>query len=486
MNLIAKRKALTPAKDNSLLQNSVDYFQRLDIGTAQIKDASITDAKIVTLDVGKLTAGTISSKSIVLAVSAGTGDTEIRAGIATGDFANTGAANGFILGLDDSDSDKPKFFIGGGSNYMKWDGAALTVTAPVITSIAAGTDPAIQGWTSNLVFSASDADTVAWAIGTVTLTDGTTYSITAGNTGNMAALTYIYLDPVVSATVLQTSTTAANAVGAKKILLATAQNNAAGSATFQVYGGGGGTVIKNANISDCAINKLTAGTISSKAITLAITAGTGDSYIAAGKTDFTNTNAGFILGLDDSDSDKAKFYIGDSTHYLNWTGAALNIYGGTLTVGGGSVIMDATGICVKGTAYGSGVINIQDADAHECGAMWGFDGTSNQVAIIGAKQGLSLTAGAISVGCNTGEIYLRCTDEIIFGPTNNIIRPDDNVTTDCGTASNRWNSVYAQNHIIGGEGDAESIEGNIAYSWIPDTYVFAVYENSGWRAVELT
>ena len=63
------------------------------------------------LSVSKLTAGTITSKSIVLAVSDGTGDVEIRSGIATGDFANAGAANGFIIGLDDSDSNKVKLEI---------------------------------------------------------------------------------------------------------------------------------------------------------------------------------------------------------------------------------------------------------------------------------------------------------------------------------------------------------------------------------------
>lgn len=68
---------------------------------------------------------------------------------------------------------------------------------------------------------------------------------------------------------------------------------------------------------------LIAGSITSKAITLAVAAGTGDSYIATGKTDFTNTQSGFILGIDDSDNDYPKFYIGDSTNYLNWNGTEM-------------------------------------------------------------------------------------------------------------------------------------------------------------------
>jgi len=98
------------------------------------------------------------------------------------------------------------------------------------------------------------------------------------------------------------------------------------AATFNVKGSlatGSGSVI--------SADYLTAGTITSKAITLAVSAGTGDSKIQAGKTDFTNTDSGFILGIDDSDSNKVKFYIGDSTQYLNWTGTAFKLEGVTLT-----------------------------------------------------------------------------------------------------------------------------------------------------------
>ena len=122
----------------------------------------------------------------------------------------------------------------------------ITPTGATLTALAAGSMPSIQGWTSTLVFSATDADTVAWATGAITLTDGTIFSITGANTGNMTVLTYIYLDTAVSVTALQTTTTAATAVGAKKILVAVAQNNAGSEATFQVFGGSGGILVKAA------------------------------------------------------------------------------------------------------------------------------------------------------------------------------------------------------------------------------------------------
>lgn len=53
-----------------------------------------------------------------------------------------------------------------------------------------------------------------------------------------------------------------------------------------------------------------------------------------GKTDFTNTDAGYRLGTDISD-ELVKFYIGNSTNYLNWDGTTLTIAGAiSVTVGG--------------------------------------------------------------------------------------------------------------------------------------------------------
>jgi hypothetical protein len=69
-------------------------------------------------------------------------------------------------------------------------------------------------------------------------------------------------------------------------------------------------IVTNAKINDLAVSKLTAGSITSKAITLAVASGTGDVKIQAGKTDFgQDSTTGFILGIDDSDSDKVKFEL---------------------------------------------------------------------------------------------------------------------------------------------------------------------------------
>jgi hypothetical protein len=62
--------------------------------------------------------------------------------------------------------------------------------------------------------------------------------------------------------------------------------------------------------------------VASGTLTLQINDGAGDTYIASGKTDFGTDTAGFILGLDDSDSNKPKFEIQASERdYLKYNGS---------------------------------------------------------------------------------------------------------------------------------------------------------------------
>ena len=269
-----------------------------DLAWNKLANAVIGNAWIDTVTVSKLTAGTITSQTITLAVAAGTGDTYIAAGKT--DFTNVDS--GFILGLDDSDSDLAKFYIGNTTAYMNWDGADLTVRGGLISEstlidLAIGTEISIQGWQSDLLFYPHDYNTTLWFGGDIRLLDGTVFNISPGSTGNMAALTYIYLDIAISLMALQVTTTPATAVGPGKLLVAVASNNtdATSKATYQVFGGSGGTLvdvdhiaanststnefvsntaqIKNAIITSAKIytltaNKLTAGTIDASVITV--------------------------------------------------------------------------------------------------------------------------------------------------------------------------------------------------------------------------
>jgi hypothetical protein len=99
----------------------------------------------------------------------------------------------------------------------------------------------------------------------LTSADGTVYNISAGNTGNMTAKNYIYLDIAVSTTAYQKTTTASTAVGVGKLLIGVAQNNA-GEATFQIFNGQGA---KNIDASEIVAGSITANEIAASTITAA-------------------------------------------------------------------------------------------------------------------------------------------------------------------------------------------------------------------------
>ena len=121
-----------------------------------------------------------------------------------------------------------------------------------------------RGWSQTCVFSVTDADTVSWAAGVFTSADGTAYNIGAGNTVDMVAKTYIYLDIAVSLVAYQITTIGTTAVGVGKCMVATAQN-AAVEATYMVLQGQGGLNIDAANIVAGSItaNEIAATTITS-------------------------------------------------------------------------------------------------------------------------------------------------------------------------------------------------------------------------------
>lgn len=87
------------------------------------------------------------------------------------------------------------------------------------------------GWTQNCVFSVTSATKVSWGSGTFTSAKGLSYSILAGDTGTMAAKTYVYLDINVSLTNYQITTSPTDCIGVGKVLIAVCQNGAS-SATY--------------------------------------------------------------------------------------------------------------------------------------------------------------------------------------------------------------------------------------------------------------
>lgn len=180
---------------------------------------------------------------------------------------------GFWLGVDDG---TPKFSIGDSTgDGMTWDGVTFTITGGVSVS-------------------SLDIPDTTTANSFHTDTDGNSWWGTNVATGYATA----------PAKILKDGTATFSSITATGTINATA-----------------GYFTNSMTIGDGTTNGI---------ITFNFTAAAGDSYIGAGKTDFTTATAGFILGIDDSDSDTAKIYLGDATNYLSWDGSTLSIAGTTL------------------------------------------------------------------------------------------------------------------------------------------------------------
>jgi len=110
--------------------------------------------------------------------------------------------------------------------------------------------PGTGNWSSNVVFSSTDYDTAAWASGSLLSSNGTTYAISANNSGNIAAVTYIYLDTGASVTELQKSTTYSDVVGINKIHLSTItpSTDVNQYCKIQTFGGLGGRLFSGEDL----------------------------------------------------------------------------------------------------------------------------------------------------------------------------------------------------------------------------------------------
>jgi hypothetical protein len=268
--------------------------------------------------------------------------------------ATTISASGLVL-----DSSGQRISLGSGNNivildaddatYRLWVGNATAASAPfsvdktgatvasniTITGGSVGgtttvgisnVNIAARGWNQNCAFTVASSTQVNWAAGTFRSADGTSYSISSGNTGSMSAKTYIYLDIGVSITAYQITTTQTTAVGSGKVLVAVAQNNTS-EATFQVLNDSQ----RNIDAANVVANSITANELSTSityAGTIVIdTAGA----IRSGQTAY-NTGVGWFIG---NVSGTAKLSIGDPAgRYLTWDGSVMTINGYQLTTQG--------------------------------------------------------------------------------------------------------------------------------------------------------
>lgn len=249
--------------------------------------------------------------------------------------------------------------------------AILNTGAATFKSVALSTSVSISGIANNtstdisllekthtMTFTSASATQVNWTSGTVTLSNGRTFSISSGNTGSMSALTYIYVDPGVSSTVLQTTTVAATALGANKILIGCAQNNTV-TASYVPYGPGQ-PLVDGANIGALSIvaGNIAASTITGTKIAAnTITAGN----ITAGTITATEIASSTITGTNISSMNlTSKTITADTGTIAGWTLSTTDLS----KTSGGNTVAISTG----GTAFVAGPGGLPTAYITQAGA----------------------------------------------------------------------------------------------------------------------
>jgi predicted phage tail protein len=125
-------------------------------------------------------------------------------------------------------------------------------------------------WTQDgIAFSVGATNRIDWTSGTIVKNGSTSYSIASGNATWTAGKLYVYFDPAISTTVLQTTTTLATAVAAGAYPLATYT----GGAASNIKGGDGSAFISG--------SQLIAGTVGASELITGSAVITGSAQMAA-------------------------------------------------------------------------------------------------------------------------------------------------------------------------------------------------------------
>ena len=272
--------------------------------------------------------------------------------------------------------------------------------------------------------------------------------------------------------------------------------------TFTVKGAlvtGSGSTINGTYVDSLSVEKLTAGTITSQAITLGFTNEQGDCYIASTGFDATNWrgNGVVALGIDDSDNNYAKFFAGNySTHkYIRWdgnrlvvTGAIINLYladghdgdivcNGTIepasmTKSGNTYTLNqdlycnnltvSSGITLKPNGYAIYVLeNFTNSGAIECDGAVGGEGDIGTYQRSGDPYRSDGGVGGIGGG-SIGSTFGRALSGANGGYSEVAYTAPDQVDTD-GVAGTSKNPSLGSSGVAGGNGANLYYSTNLTY-----------------------
>lgn len=270
-------KAVRSLEESHQLHKHTGYDSTQQLYNVPIRRVKMTDAAV--LGDGVDTSGTMTLK-----VAPTKGDSFIKAGTITdGDFDNSDAKKGFIIGIDDSDSDTVKFFFGDGTNFVEWTGSVLSISGNDVSAInffgGDGSDGAltITSGTTTLNISSANLFTKNYTSISITSTADLAFS-NPGTNGTIIALksqgavTLTSSDtPMIDASGL------GSAVGSSGIA-SISYSTAAGTNGADGTNGGGGSGGAGASGSsgNSSISEAFEATLTAKAIRLAVGAAGGN------------------------------------------------------------------------------------------------------------------------------------------------------------------------------------------------------------------
>ena len=359
----------------------------------------------------------------------------------------------------DSTPDEPASIPSGGAaqdintGNVTINGKQLTPGTYPVTVL----DVSNWGWGQTCAFTSTDTDTVSWGSGTFTSASGVSYAISAGNTGNMTAKNYIYLDLLVSETVYQVTTSPATAVGIGKVLVAVAQNSATGNATYNLSEA---TQIVSDNILANSINasKIVAGSITATQIS--------SSYVYAGTISANNITAGTITGSTLQTASSGQRVV------VNGSNNKIEFYNSSSTLVGSLVATTNAAAMYVGSNYY--FFNSDNFSPYTTADL----GTS-----ISAWRDLYLTGTAVlydvsatgTVSASYLEGILTSAGATINGTTTaRKIVPDGDSIYSLGDSSNHWTTVYgnvwrdaSNNYFSLGSGTTFYVNGNTKTAIVP-------------------
>jgi|GEM_PF-3638237 len=253
--------------------------------------------------------------------------------------------------------------------------------------------------------------------------------------------------------------------------------------------------------------------------------------LISGKQDFSNSVSGYILGVDEG---VPKFYIGDTSNYLNWTGTELivsgNISATTGTIGGFTIAADAlyagsgssriqldttSGIHLGATSFGSapfsvsltgslvatsatinGTIRTSSSSTRvelnaAANALYVYDSGVIRLALSDTGIFFNTVSGASSGSLNgfgTNDVVLTvASSSLVYHFNTSYFYADGSSEPDLGTNSDRWERLYVNSISLNGDVESswpEEFSGDWSDISIDTNKSFSSYSISGLGTVE--